>query len=49
MEQIKKKTVVITGGASGIGLAITELFAQKGHHVYFLDFNSEAGQQVSSE
>ncbi|RPA67858.1 SDR family oxidoreductase [Cyclobacteriaceae bacterium YHN15] len=48
MEKDNKKTVVITGGASGIGLAITELFAKKGHRVFFLDFNSGAGQQVSS-
>ncbi|MFD2202912.1 SDR family NAD(P)-dependent oxidoreductase [Shivajiella indica] len=49
MEQNRKKRVVITGGASGIGLAITKLFAEKGHEVFFLDFNLEAGQQVSSE
>jgi 2-keto-3-deoxy-L-fuconate dehydrogenase len=48
MEIEIKKRVVITGGASGIGLAITTLFAEKGHQVYFLDFNSTAGQQVSS-
>ncbi len=29
-------TVVITGGSRGIGAAAVELFAQKGHTVYFL-------------
>ncbi|WP_231955291.1 SDR family NAD(P)-dependent oxidoreductase [Aquiflexum balticum] len=48
MENNSKKRVVITGGASGIGLAITELFAKKGHFVFFLDFNSVASQQVTS-
>lgn len=30
------KTVVITGGSRGIGAAAVELFAAKGHRVYFL-------------
>ncbi|EKB50663.1 SDR family NAD(P)-dependent oxidoreductase [Cecembia lonarensis] len=44
----KEKTVVITGGASGIGLAITQLFAKKGHQTIFLDYNSNAGNDVAS-
>lgn len=38
------KTIVITGGASGIGLAITRLFAKNGHRVFFIDFNAENGK-----
>jgi 2-keto-3-deoxy-L-fuconate dehydrogenase len=49
MEIERKKRIVITGGASGIGLAITKLFAENGHQVFFLDFNSTAGQEVASE
>ncbi|PSL07953.1 SDR family NAD(P)-dependent oxidoreductase [Cecembia rubra] len=45
----QKKTIVITGGASGIGLAITRLFAEKGHQVIFLDFNSNSGNQIAEE
>jgi 2-keto-3-deoxy-L-fuconate dehydrogenase len=44
----KEKTVVITGGASGIGLAITQMFAERGHHTIFLDYNSNAGTEVAS-
>ncbi|WP_194973073.1 SDR family NAD(P)-dependent oxidoreductase [Aquiflexum lacus] len=40
------KTIVITGGASGIGLAITELFAKNGYKVFFLDYNSENGKKL---
>ena len=43
------KTAIITGGASGIGLAIAQAFAQQGAAVFILDQNqsgaSEAAQQ----
>jgi NAD(P)-dependent dehydrogenase (short-subunit alcohol dehydrogenase family) len=38
------KTIVITGGASGIGLAITQLFAKNCHRVFFIDYNVENGK-----
>ncbi len=37
------KNIVVTGGASGIGLAITELFAERNHNVYFLDTHEVNG------
>ena len=41
------KTVVITGGSRGIGAAAVELFAEKGHRVYFLyEKNHEAAENV---
>jgi 2-keto-3-deoxy-L-fuconate dehydrogenase len=40
------KTIVITGGASGIGLAITGIFAENGYRVFFLDYDSENGKKV---
>ncbi|MGY6744197.1 MAG: SDR family NAD(P)-dependent oxidoreductase [Cecembia sp.] len=43
----KEKTVIITGGASGIGLAITQRFAEEGHRTIFLDYNSNAGTEVA--
>jgi 2-keto-3-deoxy-L-fuconate dehydrogenase len=43
------KNIIITGGASGIGLAITKLFASKGNNVFFIDFNQNLGMEVEAE
>ena len=41
-------TVVITGGSRGIGAAAVELFAARGHRVYFLyEKNHEAANSVA--
>lgn len=40
------KSVVITGGASGIGLAISRLFAKKGAQVLILDSNGKAAEEA---
>jgi NAD(P)-dependent dehydrogenase (short-subunit alcohol dehydrogenase family) len=37
----EKKTILVTGAASGIGQAITEYLAEKGETVFATDFNSE--------
>lgn len=42
------KTVIVTGGASGIGLAMVEHFASQGHNVAVFDVNLEVGNQVAS-
>ncbi|KAH6968005.1 hypothetical protein DER45DRAFT_513753 [Fusarium avenaceum] len=39
-------SVLVTGGASGIGLAITRHFAAQGHKVAVLDVNSKTGPDV---
>ncbi|KAI1504002.1 15-hydroxyprostaglandin dehydrogenase [Biscogniauxia marginata] len=44
-----KKSVVITGGASGLGLAMTTHFASQGHIVTILDLNNESGLGVAAE
>lgn len=44
---MKNKTIVITGGASGIGLAMVQLFARKKSRVYFLDINKD-GEKVEA-
>ena len=43
-------TIVITGGSRGIGAAAVELFAAKGHHVYFLyEKNHAAAEAVAQK
>lgn len=44
---LKDKTVLVTGGASGIGEAIVRAFAAQGARVGFLDFNEAAGTALS--
>jgi 2-keto-3-deoxy-L-fuconate dehydrogenase len=41
MFSLQNKTAIITGGASGIGLAIAKLFDRQGATVHVLDLNSE--------
>ena len=41
--------VLITGGSRGIGAAAVELFAARGHQVYFLYANSESAAQALAE
>jgi 2-keto-3-deoxy-L-fuconate dehydrogenase len=43
------KTVLITGGASGIGLAMVKKFAVQGYHVFFIDTNHTEGQKLQIE
>jgi len=45
----KKKTVVITGGSSGIGKAMTKLFSESGATVYVLDMNEDTGRSLVEE
>ncbi|REG88738.1 NAD(P)-dependent dehydrogenase (short-subunit alcohol dehydrogenase family) [Algoriphagus antarcticus] len=44
---MENKTVLITGGASGIGLAMVQLFAAKKSKVYFMDISPEIGEKVA--
>ena len=43
-----KRVVVVTGGASGIGLGISRLFAANGHPVAILDTQDEALQREAA-
>lgn len=45
MFHLKDKVAVITGGASGIGLATVEAFLDKGAKVVLSDYNAEDGQK----
>lgn len=46
---MKNKTILITGGASGIGLAMTKRFAEEGGNVYFIDYDQKTGEKVAEE
>jgi NAD(P)-dependent dehydrogenase (short-subunit alcohol dehydrogenase family) len=46
---MENKTILITGGASGIGLALVGKFASQGSTVFFIDSNTLLGKQVEKE
>ncbi len=43
------KNILITGGASGIGLAMVRKFASEGCHVFFIDTNHSEGTKLQIE
>ena len=46
MFNLKNKITLITGGGSGIGASISEVFAQAGAHVYVADCDAKGGQDT---
>lgn len=46
---LKGKICVVTGGASGIGLATVKAFLEKGSKVVVADYNQEALNKVKEE
>lgn len=46
---MKTNNVLITGGASGIGLAMVRKFASEGYHVFFIDTNHIEGTKLQFE
>ncbi|PSL24659.1 SDR family NAD(P)-dependent oxidoreductase [Dyadobacter jiangsuensis] len=49
MFNLAGKTALVTGGASGIGLAISKTFAKQGAYVHILELNIDLANQVVSE
>ena len=45
---LKGKNVLVTGGASGIGVRTVDAFVQQGANVAFLDIDKEASAEVSA-
>ncbi len=46
MKQLENKVAIVTGGASGIGRAIVELFIKEGAKVVVADLNEQLGHEV---
>ena len=44
---LKDKTVLITGGGSGIGASFVEAFARQGSRVAFIDIQEDASQELA--
>lgn len=49
MTNLKDKVAIITGGASGIGLATVKAFLDKGSKVVIADYNEEHGKAAEQE
>jgi 2-keto-3-deoxy-L-fuconate dehydrogenase len=49
MFSLNNKHAVITGGGSGIGKAISLLFAKQGATVHIIELNPEAAEQTANE
>jgi 2-keto-3-deoxy-L-fuconate dehydrogenase len=47
MFSLQNKTAVVTGGGSGIGKAIAEMFAQQGAAVHIIELNENAAKQAA--
>ena len=46
MFELKNKTAIVTGGASGIGKAVSLLFARQGAEVHIVDMNQDTLNEV---
>lgn len=49
MNALNDQVVIVTGGASGIGGAITRELVERGAHIIAVDVNEDAGQRIEKE
>jgi 3(or 17)beta-hydroxysteroid dehydrogenase len=49
MDRVKDKVIVITGAASGLGLADSRVLAREGAQVVMTDIDAESGQALAGE
>ena len=49
MNDFSGKTVIVTGGAKGIGEGVTRAFAQAGANVFSADVDTAAGARIEAE
>jgi len=49
MFSLENKTAIVTGGGSGIGRAISKMFAQQGAIVYILDLDEKGAKETIDE
>ena len=48
-QDLKDKTVIITGGGSGIGASFVEAFVRQGCRVAFIDIQEDASQELTDK
>jgi NAD(P)-dependent dehydrogenase (short-subunit alcohol dehydrogenase family) len=48
MGKLTGKTILITGGANGVGASTTELFCREGGHVVFVDRDGANGRALET-